>query len=391
MKRFSILILLLLASAANAQSRRQVDNWQDLQTKQWFEDGMLVDVSFNGLDLTYKAVAASTKAANSTATGPGTVVDAVGTGSERWELQYEGPVRPEWWGALVDDGLNDLAALQSSIDSIPATGGTVALSPGEYTLDGPTGTFPNRRFLVVPNRVVIRGEGRDSTSIKLADNAGEFRGIFQATTNSTAIESFELRDVTIDFNGSTQTTPPKNTDTHDIRMAFDGNSCQDFTCRGCRFVDGDGTWVLLSQFGRCDISKNVFENCGDKIEIDHSSIYVSSGYGIISENEFVADPARPGTGSAIETHGPYSVIDNIVTNYSTGVNLTNIGNTTTPNDHLLCCRNVIVGVKNGIALWGDATNVDHVTVSENHVTIDRDAVSMHFRHSNVIDVCSVAP
>lgn len=89
---------------------------------------------------------------------------AVALGPGHWTRIYA-----NWWGAIPDDGLDDLPAEQAAVDALPSTGGSVAhaiVSTNGYTWNKP----------LIISRAKITIEGADTDRISTVVESGFFGG-----------------------------------------------------------------------------------------------------------------------------------------------------------------------------------------------------------------------
>lgn len=94
------------------------------------------------------------------------------------------------------DGINDHVEIQNAINYVKSGGGgTIYLSDGTFVLS---------KNVIMYSNMVLKGQGRDSTTMKLADNSPAFSlaGFIRAKK----CKSMEIRDMTIDGNRYLSTT-----------------------------------------------------------------------------------------------------------------------------------------------------------------------------------------
>lgn len=99
----------------------------------------------------------------------------------------------------VCDGVADEVQINAAIAALPAGGGIVQLTEGQYNLSLPITNYPSNR-----GNFSLRGAGMDQTLLKLQTGAN-CRGISIAV--AAAITDLDFRDFTLDGNGVNQTTP----------------------------------------------------------------------------------------------------------------------------------------------------------------------------------------
>jgi len=162
MKRYTLLVWLLLASACFAQKPNQIsfNDWTRLNNQHGYADGTVVTVNFNGMELEYRYDATSAATVNSTVTGPGTiadgdeVADGVDGGNGRWLLQYKGPVNVLWWGTPNDNTGTAETGIEAAMNY-------VAGSATDTTVFIPTGEYRVTTTIDVPQGVRVEGDGSD--------------------------------------------------------------------------------------------------------------------------------------------------------------------------------------------------------------------------------------
>lgn len=124
--------------------------------------------------------------------GPWQVFDASQGGSVTFAVGGTLYVRPEWWGAVVDDSADDATAIQDAMDALPSnsnlqgSSGVLKLSDGQY--DTASSVRP-------PSGILIEGEGV-STLIKGAVSGNPVLDLTNRIRNT-------LRDFRIEGDSST--------------------------------------------------------------------------------------------------------------------------------------------------------------------------------------------
>lgn len=136
----------------------------------------------------------SVDAADSTSVDDGAmvIVDLLG---RRWRREFYGARDPRWHG-LKYDGSDTTAALQASIDALPASGGVIELSDVAVVSNlRLNGTLRNK------SNVVLRGLGLGS-GLRLKDNAGAVNFI-----DGEGAIGCRIENMTLDGNRANQVIP----------------------------------------------------------------------------------------------------------------------------------------------------------------------------------------
>lgn len=144
--------------------------------------------------------ATSTTTANSTASGPGTIINGPG-GTGRFLRQFDGPIIPEWFGAVGDNIADDTTEIQAAVDAAIATTGRMRIPNKLYKISD-TITFDVAEGFVCEwdgkfkATTAIAGKpaikiGNDSTSIygvKFTSGIRVERDSADISTGSTGVE-----------------------------------------------------------------------------------------------------------------------------------------------------------------------------------------------------------
>lgn len=237
------------------------------------------------------------------------------------------------FGAIGDGISDDAPAIQAAITAAFAVGGGVVWCPvGVYRLV----TVTNGLLLRWRPGVTVVGMGK-KTILKAGDGvrvsgvAGN--GVRILYNNDENITDAGIENLVIDFNGL-----------NNLPVAGDvsGNYPAKYSRCGAEYGGGtmhfDQVWFknapgshfLLVAKGAGTRARGVqvtrcrFEECGTSLVgatiNDHSSIYMDADDALIAGNTFYNSSADT-VATAIETHGPASVVNNEVVNYATLANL----------------------------------------------------------------------
>ncbi len=301
--------------------------------------------------------------------------------------------------ALGDGISDDRAPIQTAIDAArDAGGGEVLLPAGTYRVTLapkiPNESALRRVFTIYPN-VRIRGETRDSSIIRLADNQSGYGAIFSGQTFGADVSGFELHSLTVDQN---TTKNPVNTlsdvaineqdfSESKIRAAVWLATGKNMTVQGCRFTDIKAIWTVFmagntKNVEAVTIKDNLIENVGGgNLDFDASQIYTEtngaqsqiSNNTITSRNDGQAGLLGLRTG--IEVHGDNIVVKgNTIRGFLTGLN---VGSSWTAKNNTVV-NNRFENINSGVVLWADAISIKpppdivmrDIVVANNSFTID---------------------
>lgn len=289
------------------------------------------------------------------------------------------------------DGVTlDTPAIQAAVDYVFNTrgGGVVFLPAGDYLVNiAQTGDPLFKHALTMRPGVSLVGESRERTTIKLADNQGNYMSILsRALISDRDMDDVELRDLCIDQNnaGNVPAALADLTNPGCSRIAFCCFGGHNIAVRNCWFKNykSVNTIVLNAPIGDCvdvQVTNNWFDHAvSNSVANDHSAIYTSASEVVIEGNQFRAPTQNTfGAVTAIETHGSQHVVNsNTVHNYMIGAITTGIA---AASDNVIVTNNVIEGGRYGVVLWahfgfGNTTQpaLTNCRVSGNTIRMDRD-------------------
>jgi hypothetical protein len=277
------------------------------------------------------------------------------------------------------DGLtDDTAAIQEALDRLnDAGGGTLHLPAGIYLVSM---VSAERALRIYPN-IVIRGDGRDVTRIRLAPNQGKYRHMLAPSPVSADCSGFALADLTVDQNG---TENPGTPTAGNERIALNIFAGARIRVANCRFTDIDAINTLVTNGPAVRdvwIVNNVFDDVGSQSDHDYSGIYFHGDGVVVQGNSFRARRLpSPGARTAIETHGDRQrVAYNLVAGgFRYGANITGVNRPFT-GKNIVVHGNTMDDVQAGVLLWAydPAVAFENLAVTDNLVTLNHDAWSRY--------------
>lgn len=294
-------------------------------------------------------------------------------------------VRNPKYGAKGDGTTNDTAAIQRAIDAANGAGGGVVFFPaGVYLVS----IISAVRALTIYAGVILRGAGRDLSTVVLDDGQGNYVELVGGATTSTDLSGCGLEDLAVDQNtaGNPVSAISDLTTNGKARRIFSVFAGQRIAVRRCRFADIDSIQTIVangSDVADVEIVDNIFDGVGGAVAHDHSTIYTHATGVKITGNRFSAGSVGlAGALTAIETHGSAQVVrDNYVYGYQTGSNITGVS---VASIGIVVSGNIFARVLAGIRLWSFAYTgndsgygMENVVVSDNTITLDRDAWPGH--------------
>lgn len=276
------------------------------------------------------------------------------------------------YGAAGDGATDDTAAIQATIDAVPASGGTVMFPPGTYIVV-PTQT----RGLAIKSNLRIAGAGEQSV-IKIKDRAGNWQRLFSPRDLGASVENVAFEDLSFDaniLNNPEATINEKNETTYQTFVHITaGNNLH---VRRCRFNPYAGVWAV-SFTGKtirdCSVVDSYFRFVmrDDKADYDNSAVYVDGVNYIFSGNRFesVPQPQR-GARACMEAHGgPAEVFNNTAVGFQTILNIVGQYDAGGSPGDVNCHNNTCTDALLGIMLWPTKPNdLKNVIVADNTIAI----------------------
>lgn len=291
-------------------------------------------------------------------------------------------------GGAIGDGItDDTDAIQSVFDQIEAAGGgTVFFPEGVYLVSPVENDDPIQVIcLDLPANVEIIGAGIDLSTIRLADDVGNYDAIFGNFPSYLVLDNLEMRDLTIDGNAlQNQVLDESVLNSEGQRILFRIYLGQNHLIENCRFTDSQGVWNIAYN-GICKdvvIRNNIFDNIGgDVADWDHSTIYTNGEHFLIENNSFSSrfGAGTLGARTAIEIHGENQIIrDNFILGYSYGINATGYSDFYFSRNQFYY-NNTFQEVMEGIVLWSGfltdlnfANGLGNIAIFDNNISINAD-------------------
>lgn len=282
---------------------------------------------------------------------------------------------PQWWGARGDGIHDDGFGLQSAIDALHAGGGGVVRIPvGTYLLNHVTGEY---YALKGKDKVSVIGAGKASI-LKVGNHLRTAsRGVAVLYNHEELVSQCRYAHFTLDYNGKANPRlaawGEDKTVSNVSRMGAEFAS--EVTIEDIHFKDVTGAHCVW--FGNHSTNHhNIIRNCtvsnvgrsvpGNQLS-DHSSIYIGGTDGLVSGNVF-HNQTPCNISTAIEIHSSDTIVtNNVVTNYSTAVN---IGGEANDCSNVTLSNNVFKSCRNGVVLWHWMPyDMKNIVISDNVISI----------------------
>jgi hypothetical protein len=267
------------------------------------------------------------------------------------------PLSIREYGATGTGTIDDTAAVVGAFSTVCASGGgTIYVPAGTYIINPAASTIP------ICSNLAVSGPG----AFKVKADAGNYRHIFAATPQTSAVNNLTFSGITIDQNAAGNTSAVINvsdvrteqlvweiwagTNLHFENMRLHVSGADPLDVNGPAV---SGVYVERNHF--------VFEKRAAQPEFDNSSIYIDGDNFHITDNTFVSS-AADAAWTAIEVHsGSGSIAGNTIDGFRGGMNLVNLKSSSVTGNHV---RNTIYG----ISLWS-TTAMDLVTISGNSISV----------------------
>lgn len=310
-------------------------------------------------------------------------------------------ISPVDYGAVPDDSISDRVAIQTALDSLPATGGVVCLGPGRWTVErAPVGSYNRLAALSTHGRhLVLRGAG-PATVLELVGD--QRAGTVSVISVDPSAEDVLISDLTID------TSAAYNTDeqTHAVQIgssACAGETCapiRDVTIERVRFLhprgqDGSrkgdcvrllgntpatsvvGVRILGSTFAGCARSGVSIQRNVHRVAVQASSFRGSGDQDIDSEP----------TGGAGDINADVQIIGNLFSDpqrVSQGDHAVTVGGIGAPMDRVIVASNIFDG--RGLGMYRTA----NVAVTSNVFRAQMTSAAGVIHSANVLEHAVIA-
>lgn len=297
-------------------------------------------------------------------------------------------------GARPDDGLDDTAAIQATLDAAAAQGGGHVVFPGgryDLSVQPPGPGHPHPWALRLSSRLHLGPSAPGQLPVlRLADAQGDYESLMATAEYAAPLEDFVLERLTIDGNG--QGNPVRRPsqgadnspdfgsgDVQTPRSALRAYKGQRILVRGVRFVNQTNVNVITfngPEMSDADIRDSSFEAVGNgpvggqAADFDHSSIYTDGPRMRVFHNRFTSrfGPGTPGARTAIETHGAdQSVEANTIDGFLTGINVVGVG--AGGGARQVYRNNVVRGANTGLLLWSQGAGLQGVSITGNQIDL----------------------
>lgn len=290
-------------------------------------------------------------------------------------------------GAVPNDGLDDTAAINATIDKADAAGRGVVLIPaGEFTIV-PSGTTT---YLVAKSNVTLSGVGPASV-LKVKNDAGNYERI---GGSDSAVVNFRVENLTIDQNPVGNTTATIRTSTNSKQLnVFKFSNVQGLTFSNVRFDRLTGVWAVFVSGANCrDV---VIDGCYGMFRqgvrdpadaapfYDNTAFYLEAVNSRVTNNTLVVDETDGGyqthfANGGVEIHGPGSVVSgNLFDGYMAAAHITTVTTLATPATYdITFSGNTVRRAAQGVTLIA-AANLAAVPQTLRGVTVSGNTFNLH--------------
>ncbi len=284
------------------------------------------------------------------------------------------------YGAAGDGRTDDTAAIQATINAIPAAGGTVMFPPGTYIV-APTKTAG----IAIKSNLRFVGSGAESI-IKIKDHAGDWQRLLSPKNLGDTVENFSVEDLVFDANilNNPESLINETRDTT-YQTFIHITSGRNLHVRRCRFAPYAGVWAVSfvgEKIDNCSVTDSYFRFVmrDANPDYDNSAVYVEGTNYVFSGNTFESVPIpNRGARACMETHGgPAEVFNNTATGFQTILNIVGSYYAGGNPGNIVCRDNTCTDALQGIMLWPTKPNdLKNVLVTNNTINIAQ------IKHGNV--------
>jgi lysophospholipase L1-like esterase len=249
----------------------------------------------------------------------------IGSGAGLTNILFPGIINVKDYGAIGDGTTDDTSAINTASLAASVNGKALYFPLGTYIVN------PNATRLICYTGQTWFGYGRLSI-IKVKNNCGDYHTVIGASSDGTAVDNFTIRDITIDQNGTGNTTcnirvGVANTEQFALYLSnsktikvinvnFDvctGINTLAISGSGCKDVDIESCFFRFKKAASTDTV------AGATNSYDNSAVYIHAKRIRICNNKWLSETYSDIPGAAFEIHGPTAVATgNIVEGYSQG-------------------------------------------------------------------------
>lgn len=283
------------------------------------------------------------------------------------------------FGAEGNGNHDDTAAIQAAVDrASSAGGGTVFFPPGVYRVK----INPSSAVAVsLRKNVFLLGTSPADSVIKLADDQGEYLGIF---LDNGSLDTGYVGAIKLGFNSNNTNNPVTDVSILPTRprMAFWSQRCHRAMIQDCHFTDHDGFVVTYLRnynqtSGDFAILNCRYDQIGESAEVHDLSCINVNGVNtrsLIKGNFLVsAGVGSMGARTGIEAHGIYAIEDNYIEGFARGI----ASAATYPAKSTgIISQNIIRKASYGINIYCDGDHVgpgiDQLIIANNQIELDAD-------------------
>ncbi|MEF3305271.1 glycosyl hydrolase family 28-related protein [Paenibacillus sp. GYB003] len=289
------------------------------------------------------------------------------------------------FGAKGDGVTNDTAAIQQAFAATGANG-AVFFPAGTYIVSPAAG---NGYIVTIGNKASFSIFGQGSSSIiKVADGAGNYKGIVGLSNPSFELARFHAESLVFDHNRQNNVLPSLTDYEAQLRSTISNYSSANgyghIRITGCTILNADGVVSFYFPKGIHTGKSVKIENCswisggnGNGNDFDQSFINATCDSMTVTGCSFEGTSWAFAPRTAIETHASNCVIaNNTITNFQIGMNLTGIAQSgTTVNQ--LCANNSIDVSREGILIWSQSLAPANASVGFKNMIVEGNIVNVN--------------